>query len=220
MFPWLRFYTYSKGPSMNLLHLDSSVLGGNSVSRTVSAAVVAQLKKTHPGLKETYRDLAANPVPHLSGAYLAALQSTEGQHEASLQADLALGGKVLEEFIAADILVIGLGLYNFTIPTQLKAWIDRIAVAGKTFRYTEKGPVGLMGGKRVILAIARGGFYGPGMPAAPYEHGETYLRAVFGFLGIPNPEVIVAEGIAIGPEQREKSINAALAQAAGLPLAA
>jgi len=161
---------------MNLLHLDSSILGGNSVSRTLSAAVVAELKKTHHGLKETYRDLAATPVPHLSGAYLAAAQQgTEGQHEPSLQADLALGGKVLEEFIAADIVVIGLGLYNFTVPTQLKAWIDRIAIAGKTFRYTEKGPEGLMGGKRVILAIARGGFYGPGMPAAPYEHGETYL---------------------------------------------
>jgi FMN-dependent NADH-azoreductase len=205
---------------MNLLHLDSSVLGGNSVSRTLSAAAVAQLKKSHPGLKETYRDLAATPVPHLSGAYLAAAQAGEGQHEPSLQADLALGAQVLEEFVAADVVVIGVGLYNFSVPSQLKAWIDRIAVAGKTFRYTEKGPEGLMGGKRVILAIARGGFYGPGTPAGAFEHGESYLRAVFGFLGVTALEVILAEGVATGPSQRETSIAAAFAQIAALPKAA
>jgi FMN-dependent NADH-azoreductase len=205
---------------MNLLHLDSSILGGNSVSRTLSAAVVARLKGADPGLHETYRDLAAAPVPHLSGAYLAAAQSTDAGHDPALQADLALGSAVMEEFLAADIVVIGLGLYNFTIPTQLKAWIDRIAIAGKTFRYTEKGPEGLVGGKRVILAIARGGMYSPGMPAAPFEHGESYLRAVFGFLGVFNPEVIVAEGIAMGPAQREAAIAGALAQIAELPTAA
>lgn len=201
---------------MNLLHLDSSILGANSVSRALSAAVVARLRETHPGLTQTYRDLAAHPVPHLSGAYLAAAQSTEGAHEPALQADLALGSAVMEEFLAADIVVIGVGLYNFTVPTQLKAWIDRIAVAGKTFRYTEKGPEGLVGGKRVILAIARGGLYGPGMPAAPLEHGETYLRAVFGFLGVFTPEVIVAEGVAMGPDAREAAVAGALARIAAL----
>jgi len=205
---------------MNLLHLDSSVLGGNSVSRALSAAVVARLRAAHPGLAETYRDLAAEPLPHLSGAYLAAAHGASGEHEPGLQADLALGSQVLEEFLAADIVVIGTALYNFTVPTQLKAWIDRIAIAGKTFRYTEKGPEGLAGGKRVILAISRGGFYGPGAPAASFEHAETYLRAVFAFLGIANPEVVVAEGIAIGAEQREKSISAALARIAELPVAA
>jgi FMN-dependent NADH-azoreductase len=205
---------------MKLLHLDSSVLGGNSVSRALSAATVAQLEKLHPGLSVTYRDLAATPIPHLSGAYLAAGQAGEAAHAPDLQADLALGTAVLEEFLAADIVVIGVGFYNFSIPSQLKAWIDRIAIAGKTFRYTEKGPEGLVGAKRIILAISRGGLYGPGMPAAPYEHGETYLRAVFGFLGVFNPEVIVAEGIAMGPEQREKSIAAALSQVAALPAAA
>jgi FMN-dependent NADH-azoreductase len=205
---------------MNLLHLDSSVLGGNSVSRTLSAAITARLKAAHRGLHETYRDLAAEPVPHLSGAYLGALHGGEGQHEASLQADLALGGTVLEEFLAADIVVIGVALYNFTVPSQLKAWIDRIAIAGKTFRYTEKGPEGLAGGKQVILAISRGGFYGPGSPAAACEQGETYLRAVFGFLGVTNLEVIIAEGVAVGPEQRQKSIDAALAKIEALPKAA
>jgi FMN-dependent NADH-azoreductase len=201
---------------MNLLHLDSSILGGNSVSRTLSAAVVARLRETTPNVRETYRDLAAHPVPHLSGATLAAGQSTDAGHEPALLADLALGSQVMEEFLAADTVVIGVALYNFTIPTQLKAWIDRIAVAGKTFRYTEKGPEGLVGNKRVILAVARGGMYGPGMPAAPFEHGETYLRAVFGFLGVLTPEVIVAEGVAMGPEQRETAVAGALARIAEL----
>jgi FMN-dependent NADH-azoreductase len=204
---------------MNVLHLDSSVLGEFSVSRTLSAAVVAKLKAADPRLTVTYRDLAADPVPHLSGAYVAATRGGAAV-TADLEPDLALGNQLMAEFLAADIVVIGVGLYNFTIPTQLKAWIDRIAVAGKTFRYTEKGPEGLVGGKRLILAIARGGLYGPGVPAAPYEHGETYLRAVFGFLGIYQPEVIVAEGIAMGPEQREKAIGAALAEIAGLAEAA
>jgi FMN-dependent NADH-azoreductase len=205
---------------MNLLHLDSSILGGNSVSRTLSAAVVAKLKQTYPGLQETYRDLAGVPVPHLSGAYLAAGQAGEAQHESAMQADLALGAAVMDEFLAADIVVIGVALYNFSIPSQLKAWIDRIAIAGKTFRYTQTGPEGLVGNKRVILAIARGGVYAPGAPAAPFEHGETYLRAVFGFMGVTHPEVIVAEGVAMGPDHRAQAIAAAEAQIAALPMAA
>jgi FMN-dependent NADH-azoreductase len=202
---------------MNLLHLDSSILGGNSASRSVSAAVVAKLKAANPALQVTYRDLAAHPIPHLSGAYLGATQAgPEGQHDAAMQADLAVSEKVMEEFLAADIVVVGAGLYNFTIPSQLKAWVDRIAVAGKTFRYTEKGPEGLAGNKRVILALARGGMYGAGTPAASYEHGESYMRVVFGFLGVTNLQAVVAEGLAIGPEQREAGLKAAMEAVAAL----
>ncbi|HTJ03627.1 MAG TPA: NAD(P)H-dependent oxidoreductase, partial [Methylovirgula sp.] len=156
--------------SKNLLHVDSSILGGNSVSRSLSASIVARLKASDPGLTVTYRDLAAEPIPHLSGAYLAAAQALEGQHDPSLERDLAIGGKALEEFLAADIVVVGVGFYNFGIASQLKAWIDRVAVSGKTFRYSEKGVEGLAGSKRVILAIARGGFYGAGSPTAGFEH--------------------------------------------------
>lgn len=195
--------------STNLLHLDSSILGANSVSRTLSASVVAQLTKSNPAIQVTYRDLAAAPIPHLSGGYLAAGQAGEAQREPAMQADLALGNEVLEEFLAADTIVLGLGFYNFGIPSQLKAWVDRLAVAGKTFRYTEHGPVGLAGGKRVVIAIARGGFYGPGSPTASFEHAESYLRGVFAFFGIDKIEVVAAEGIAVGPEAR----NAALKQA-------
>ena len=109
---------------------------------------------------------------------------------------------MLDEFLAADTIVIGAPMYNFTLPTQLKAWIDRILVAGKTFRYTENGPEGLAGGKRVIIALARGGFYDAGSPAAALEHLESYLRGVFNFIGI-EPEFVAADGLAIGPEQRE-----------------
>ncbi|MCW6510882.1 FMN-dependent NADH-azoreductase [Lichenifustis flavocetrariae] len=198
---------------MNILHIDSSILGGNSVSRALSAAVLAQLKV--PAANVTYRDVVAAPIAHLTGAYLAG-QSSDVQHDQALQEDLALGGKVLEEFLAADTVVLGVALYNFTISSQLKAWVDRILVAGKTFRYTDKGAEGLAGGKRVILAIARGGIYAPGSPHQAFEHAETYLRTVLGFIGITNPEVIVAEGIALGPDQREASVAKAMAEIATL----
>jgi FMN-dependent NADH-azoreductase len=205
---------------MKLLHLDSSVLGEHSVSRALSAAVVARLKAADPTLEINYHDLAAKPIAHLSGAYLAAAGGAPAAEIPGLAEDVEQGRAALADFLAADIVVIGLGLYNFSIPSQLKAWIDRIAVAGKTFSYSANGPVGLAGGKRVILAIARGGFYGPGMPAHGFEFGETYLRAVFGFLGIVNPEVIAAEGIALGAEQRGEAVRTALAQIAELPAAA
>jgi FMN-dependent NADH-azoreductase len=203
---------------MSLLHIDSSILGGNSVSRSLSAAVVARLRAATPDLHVTYRDLAASPVSHLSGAYLAG-QSAEVQHDQAMQEDLRLGGEVLEEFLAADIVVIGVALYNFTVSSQLKAWVDRVLVAGKTFRYGEKGAEGLAGGKRVILAVARGGFYGPGTPHQAYEHAESYMRTVLGFIGIHDPEVVVAEGIAIGPEQRGASVKAAMERIATLKAA-
>ena len=197
---------------MKLLHLDSSVLGPHSVSRQVSAAIVDRLRQSNPGLEISYRDLTATPLAHLSGPHLAAGQGAKP--EASLQPDIAAGQSVLDEFLAADIVVLGAPMYNFTIPSQLKAWIDRILVAGKTFRYGAQGVEGLAGNKRVIVAISRGGFYGAGAPAAAGEHLETYLRWVFGFIGANNPEFISADGVQIGPEHREKALAGAL-QAAG-----
>ncbi len=200
---------------MKLLHVDSSILGANSVSRAISAAVVKRLRATNSDMEVTYRDLVTAPVSHLSGAYLAG-QKPDVQHDQALQEDLTLGGAALAEFLAADIVVVGAPMYNFTVPSQLKAWIDRVLVAGKTFHYTETGPKGLAGGKRVILALSRGGFYGPGAPAAAYEHQESYLQSVFGFMGITDITAIVAEGVATGPEQRQKALDAALSQAAAL----
>jgi FMN-dependent NADH-azoreductase len=198
---------------MKLLHIDSSVLGPHSVSRQVSAAVVERLRKATPGLEVVHRDLTLTPLAHLSGRHLTAGQ---GAADDALQRDLAAGQAVLEEFLAADIVVLGAPMYNFTVPSQLKAWIDRIVVAGKTFKYGAQGAEGLAGNKRVIIAISRGGFYGAGTPAAVGEHLETYLRWVFGFIGVANPEFISADGIQVGPEHREKALAGALQAATDL----
>jgi FMN-dependent NADH-azoreductase len=175
---------------VTILHIDSSITGDQSASRTISQSVVDQLKGSHWGEEVVYRDLAANPIPHLT-------------------LDQFADTSVLDEFLAADTVVIGAPMYNFTIPSQLKAWIDRIAIAGKTFRYTEQGPEGLAGGKRVIVALARGGVYSEGSPAAALEHLETYLRGVFNFIGI-EPEFVIAEGLNLGPDQRVVSLEQAL----------
>ncbi|WP_102957574.1 FMN-dependent NADH-azoreductase [Mangrovicella endophytica] len=203
---------------MKLLHIDSSILGENSVSRSLSKATVERLRSEIPDLEITYRDLVAEPLAHLTTRSIARLNAGMALDQAA-QEDVALGDAVLEEFLAADIVVIGVALYNFSIASQLKAWIDRLAVAGKTFRYTEKGPEGLAGDKRVILTVARGGFYGAGSPFSAFEHAETYLRAVFGFFGVTAPEVIVAEGLNISAEQRTGSTNAALETIAALKAA-
>jgi FMN-dependent NADH-azoreductase len=199
---------------MKLLHIDSSVLGPHSVSRQVSAAIVDRLRQATPALDIVYRDLTQTPLAHLSGSHLAAAQGAPAPAE--LGPDLAASAAVLDEFLSADTVVIGAPMYNFTLPSQLKAWIDRVLVAGKTFRYSAAGPEGLAGGKRVIVAISRGGYYGAGSPAAALEHLESYLRGVFGFMGIDDPEFIVADGIQVGPEHREKALAGALQAATSL----
>ncbi|WP_128926147.1 FMN-dependent NADH-azoreductase [Bradyrhizobium guangxiense] len=199
---------------MKLLHIDSSVLGPHSVSRQVSAAIVDRLKLATPSLDVVYRDLTQTPLAHLSGSHLAAAQGAPAPAE--LGPDLAASAAALDEFLSADIVVIGAPMYNFTIPSQLKAWIDRILVAGKTFKYGAAGPEGLAGAKRVIVAISRGGHYGVETPYAAGEHLETYLRWVFGFMGITNVEFIPADGVQLGPDHREKALAGALQAATGL----
>lgn len=200
---------------MHLLHLDSSILGADSVSRQLSAAVVARLRGSDTTV--TTRDLAATPLQHLSSAHLAAAAGVPA--DAALTADIAAGQAALAEFLAADTVVIGMPLYNFTVPSQLKAWIDRVLIAGQTFRYTATGPEGMAGGKRVIVAVASGGVYAAGTPQGAAEHGASLLHTVFGFMGIPHIETIVADGLKVSPEAREVSIAQAHAVIAGLPLA-
>lgn len=196
---------------MNLLHVDSSILGGNSVSRQLSAAVVEHLTAIIPGLSVHREDLAATPLQHLSSAHLAAAQGAEPA-SAAIEADVAHGQQALDTFLGADIVVVGAPMYNFSISSQLKAWIDRLSVVGKTFHYDETGPHGLAGGKKVIVVSSRGGFYGEGTPMAALDHQESYLRAIFGFFGISDISVIRAEGIAMGPEHRTRAIDAALVE--------
>jgi len=175
---------------VTILHIDSSITGDSSVSRTLSNAVVERLAREQADAEIVHRDLVDQPLPHLT---LDAFADTS----------------VLDEFLDADTVVIGAPMYNFTLPSQLKAWLDRILIAGKTFRYTENGPVGLATGKRVIVALARGGIYDAGSPASALEHLETYLRGIFNFIGI-EPEFVAADGLNISPEQKEASVSAAL----------
>ena len=200
---------------MNLLHLDSSVLGAASVSRRLSAEIVARHKALHPGLKVVSRDLAADPALHLSGAHLAASQGAASD-DATITADIVKGNTYMDELFAADILVIGAPMYNLSIPTPLKAWIDRIAVAGRTFRYTAKGPEGLLKNKKAFIASARGGIYSAGSPAAAFEHQESYLTGLLAFLGVTDVTIVRAEGIALGPDAREAAIARALEDVAAI----
>jgi FMN-dependent NADH-azoreductase len=182
---------------MKVLHIDSSILGEGSVSRALTREIVTRLKSAHPDTAVTYLDLAAaEELPHLSQKSLARSDAAEAARNAA----------ALEQFLAADLLVIGAPIYNFSIPSQLKAWIDRITVAGKTFRYTANGPEGLAGGKQVIVAMARGGLAGA---EARGEFGESYLKFLFAFLGIRNVRFVRAEGLAISPEHREAALSAA-----------
>ncbi|APO91014.1 FMN-dependent NADH-azoreductase [Xanthomonas euvesicatoria] len=182
---------------MKLLHLDSSALGANSVTRVLSAAVVEQQRRRHPEVDVSYRDLDRDPIPHLTAQTLAQTDPAEA----------AAAEAVMQQFLQADVIVIGAPMYNFAIPSTLKAWIDRIAVAGRTLQYTANGPEGLAGGKRVIIASARGGLYAD--PTNDFQ--EPYLRQVLGFLGIDDISFVRAEGVAYSPQHRADALASALA---------
>jgi len=182
---------------MQILHLDSSIQAEQSVTRKLSAAIVERLRKVSPQAVVTYRDLATNPLPELSPEQL---RSPSGARE-----------DALDELLAADAIVIGAPMYNFTIPSQLKAWLDAVVIAGKTFRYSEAGVEGLLGDKRVIIASSRGGVYAPDGAMAALDHQESYLRNILGFIGVRDVEVIRAEGVRMGEEMAHRAITDALA---------
>jgi FMN-dependent NADH-azoreductase len=182
---------------MKLLHIDASITGPEGVSRQLSAAAVEAIVRAHPGLDIVYRDLDVRPVPHLDSQDLAGLGDNA----------------FVQEFLDADIVVIGAPMYNFGISSQLKAWLDRILVAGKTFRYGAGGAEGLAGGKTVVIASARGGVYAPGTPMAEIDFHEPYIRAVFRFIGIEDVAIVRTEGVAISVEHRSAALSAGLAAA-------
>ena len=192
---------------MKILHLDSSITGQFSVSRLLTAEIVAAQVAQHPGADVIYHDLAETPAMHLSPAHMAVFQGGPVTSK-TLGQDLALGGRYMEELFAADVVVIGAPMYNFSVPTQLKSWIDRVVVAGKTFRYTERGPEGLLpAGKRVFIVSSRGGIYSGESPAKALERSESYLKGVLGHIGLKDVTVIRAEGIGLGPEARQRAIE-------------
>ncbi|HEX7888103.1 MAG TPA: FMN-dependent NADH-azoreductase [Ramlibacter sp.] len=192
---------------MKLLHIDSSPLAGNSVSRELTRRTVAQLQATRPGTTVEYLDLAVDAPTHLNldslGFRLGA--DAEGLTEVQRRENI-VSEQLVSQFLAADVVVVGAPMYNFSVPSQLKAWIDRVAQAGRTFKYTEKGPVGLAAGKTVIVVSTRGGAYGDESAA---DHQESYLKTVFGFFGVTDIRFVRAEGVAMGDAFKAKAIEAA-----------
>lgn len=195
---------------MKLLHIDSSITGAQSVSRQLSALVVERLGGSGEH-DVTYRDLAADELPHFTAVTAPSahpLSQAAPALDDTQQAQRTTSDAILAEFLDADIVVLGVPMYNFTVPSELKTWVDRIIVPGTTFRKGEAGPEGLAGGKRIILAIARGGVYAAGSPFAAAEHAESLLRSLLGFIGVTEIETVVAEGLNF-PEARDSAIASA-----------
>lgn len=198
---------------MKLLHLDSSILGDSSASRQLSRAVVDAWRVAEPDAQVSYRDLASDALSHLSAASLVAGGTPAELRDAAQKHEVELAEDTLNEFLAADAIVIGAPMYNFTVPTQLKAWIDRVAVAGKTFAYDENGPKGLAGGKKVVIVSTAGGIHA-GQPSG--QAHEEYLQLVLRFLGITDIEIVRAEGLAYGEEPRANAFAVAQGKIAEL----
>jgi FMN-dependent NADH-azoreductase len=200
---------------MNILQLDSSPLGQNSASRVLTQQIVARLRAVAAPVTLVHRDLSTNPIRHWDTAAFAPAAVDSSSAVAN---ESAVSDTLMREFLAADVIVVGAPMYNFSVPTQLKAWIDRIAVAGKTFRYTAEGPVGLAGGRQVIVASTRGGVYSTSDAGRALDHQESWLAAVFGFIGISGAayRVVRAEGLAISTQARTAALDAAALQIAAL----
>ncbi|HSW18718.1 MAG TPA: FMN-dependent NADH-azoreductase [Ramlibacter sp.] len=194
---------------MKLLHIDSSPLAGNSVTRQLTANVVREWTAAHPGATVDYLDLAKDAPTHLNGDSLGFRMPPGSTELTDVQRrENAVSEKLVSQFLAADVVVVGAPMYNFSVPSQLKAWIDRVAQAGRTFRYTATGPQGLAGAKTVIVASARGGVYStnPAMAAA-MDHQESYLRAVFGFFGVTDLRFVRAEGVSMGDAAKAQALS-------------
>lgn len=199
---------------MQLLHIDSAITGSQSVSRQLTAQVVAAWTDAHPGTQVDYLDLVANAPAHFT---MEAMAPRTGQTEglsAAQQRENAVSEQLVRQFLAADVVVIGAPFYNFSIPTQLKAWIDRIAQPGRTFRYTAHGPEGLAQGKTVIIVSSRGGVYSTSEGGRAMEHQESYLQTVLGFFGVTDVRFVRAEGVALGADAKTSALDTAQRQIA------
>lgn len=192
---------------MKLLHIDSSPLAANSVSRDLTRRTVAEWLRQHPGTTVEHLDLAADAPTHLDLDSLGFRLGIDAEGLTEIQKrENAVSEKLVSQFLAADVVVLGAPMYNFSVPTQLKAWVDRVAQAGRTFRYTEQGPQGLATGKTVIIVSTRGGAYGD---VNVMDHQESYLKAVLGFFGVTDVRIVRAEGLAMGDAAKASALQAA-----------
>lgn len=205
---------------MKLLHVDSSVLGTNSVSRQLTAEVVAQYRAAHADTTVQYLDLAVDTPNHFTADALGIKTGAQAQPTEAQSRENAVSEKLVSQFLEADVIVVGAPLYNFTVPTQLKAWIDRLAQMGRTFKYTDKGPVGLATGKTLIVVSSRGGAYSTSEGGQAMEHQESYLKVVFGFMGVTDVRIVRAEGLAMGDAAKAASLAEARSHIAAAVAAA
>jgi FMN-dependent NADH-azoreductase len=191
-----------------ILFIHSSLFGDDSASTRIARSLVDRILDDHPGSEVTRIDLAELALPHLDGEEFKSWTIPAGQRDAR-QADLATrSDRLIEQLLAHDTLVLAVPMYNFGVPSTLKAWIDRVARAGKTFSYTSSGPVGLVKGMQAYLVFARGGIYRD----TPLDTQTGYLKSVLGLMGITVAETVYAEGLNMGEDAREKSLSGALAQ--------
>lgn len=193
-----------------ILVIESSARQQDSVSRALTAQFIAQWQAAHPADTIQVRDLARDPVPHLDSTLLGGWMTPGEQQSEAEKAALARSNVLTQELLAADVLVLAAPMYNFAIPSTLKAWLDHVLRAGMTFKYTETGPQGLLTGKRAFVLTARGGVYA----GSPLDHQEPYLRQALAFIGIHEVEFIHAEGLNMGGEFQEKGLARAKAQLA------
>lgn len=184
---------------MKILHIDSSILASASVSRQLSQALVSQLQQKYPAAQVDYLDLAQTEIAHLTQDILMGKNPQQA----------ALGEQLLQQYLNADIVVVGAAMYNFGLSSNLKAWVDRISVAGRSFKYTEQGPVGLADVKTAYIVSSRGGVYGED---SPVDFQESFLNTIFNFTGVKDIQVIRAEGVAMGDSVKQQAIDQALAQ--------
>lgn len=192
---------------MKILQIKSSVFSVNGQTSRLADELVGRLREQNPGAEIVERDLVGEPIPHLDGARVGAFFAKPEERSAEQQALVAYSDALIGELRCADVIVLGLPMYNFGVPSQLKAWIDHIARAGETFKYTENGPVGLLTGKKAYVLAARGGLYA----GTPNDSQTQFVRLFLGFIGITDVEFVYAEGLALGAESRDKAIAAARA---------
>src|SRR6267142_1077967 len=197
----------------NILLIQSSPRGLESYSQKVARSIVGDLEERYPGANVVVRDLAQNPPPHVDQAFVEGISTGPEQRTPKQTKALALSDVLIDELFAADIIVLAVPMHNFGPPSTLKAWIDHVVRLGRTVSYSQKGPEGALKGKRVILVVARGGVYSDG-PAKPLDFQVPYLRAILGFIGLTDIEVVQVEGVAVSAIGPEKAMASAMARSA------
>ena len=191
---------------MQILRIDSATTGDQSITHQLTEKLIKHFQNKHPEAKVVERHLGENPLAHINSITTTAIRTPPETHEDAVQAAYPEERAVLDEFLDSDIVIVGAPMYNFSIPSQLKAWIDRLGVPGVTFKYSEDGPEGLAGGRKIVLASARGGTYENDSMA---ENQESLLKTFFGFIGIDDVHVVRVQNAGFGPEAIEKGLAAA-----------